>query len=147
MPPAARTPLRGRSELRLLAVIFHCGLHTCSGLSRWAASTSLLLPWLDGGHSIAFRWHQLSYSTTVFAKGWRYGSASYIRSLTVGRQPARRPNGRCIRATDCMSITPAIADEFRLASGEPEQFSGQALIVRTLAVKIDVLARARQRLG
>jgi hypothetical protein len=42
---------------------------------------------------------------------------------------------------------PAVADEFLLASGEREQFSGQALVIRTLAVKIDVLARARQGLG
>ena len=42
---------------------------------------------------------------------------------------------------------PAIADEFLLASGNEEHNADQALAVNTLAAKIDVLARARQRLG
>ena len=42
---------------------------------------------------------------------------------------------------------PAVADEFLLATGEEQHFSGQALAVRTLAVKIDVLANARKGLG
>ena len=42
---------------------------------------------------------------------------------------------------------PAVADEFLLASGDEQQFSGQALAIRTLAVKIAVLSEARTRLG
>lgn len=41
---------------------------------------------------------------------------------------------------------PALADEFILATGEDETFSGQALAVRTLAVKLNVLAQARKGL-
>jgi hypothetical protein len=42
---------------------------------------------------------------------------------------------------------PALADEFLLAAGDEEHFSGQALAVRTLAVKLDVLAKARKGLA
>jgi hypothetical protein len=41
---------------------------------------------------------------------------------------------------------PTLADEFILATGEDETFSGQALAVRTLAVKLNVLAQARKGL-
>ena len=42
---------------------------------------------------------------------------------------------------------PASADEFLLASGDADNFSGQALLVNTLNTKMAVLKEARQRLG
>jgi hypothetical protein len=41
---------------------------------------------------------------------------------------------------------PAVADGFLLVSGDKDRLSGQALVINTLAVKIDVLAKARQGL-
>ena len=42
---------------------------------------------------------------------------------------------------------PALADEFMLAAGDEQHFSGQALTVQTLAVKLDVLSQARKGLA
>ena len=40
---------------------------------------------------------------------------------------------------------PAIADEFLLAAGNHEAFSGQALLVQTINAKLAVLTEARKR--
>ena len=42
---------------------------------------------------------------------------------------------------------PAYVDAFRLARGDPEHFSGQALAIRTINAKLDVLRRAHQDVG
>jgi hypothetical protein len=42
---------------------------------------------------------------------------------------------------------PAIADEFILAAGDQNHFSGQALLIQTINAKMAVLVRARTGLG
>lgn len=42
---------------------------------------------------------------------------------------------------------PAVSDEFRLAAGDETVYSGQALIISTLAMKIKVLSDARKRIS
>lgn len=39
---------------------------------------------------------------------------------------------------------PAYADEFRVAAGDHESFSGQALVIRTINVKLEVVKQARR---
>jgi hypothetical protein len=39
---------------------------------------------------------------------------------------------------------PAYVDAFRLAQGDPEHFSGQALAIRTINVKLEVLRQAHR---
>jgi hypothetical protein len=42
---------------------------------------------------------------------------------------------------------PAIADEFLFATGNPDAYSGQALVIQTLNAKMAVLNEARTGLG
>lgn len=63
-------------------------------------------------------------------------------------EAAREAAGWTLRTANLLHEQfPAIADEFLLATGDEEQFSGQALAVRTLAVKLAVLAAARKGLA
>jgi hypothetical protein len=73
---------------------------------------------------------------------------SIVRERLDSWQAAREAAAWTLRTANLLhEHFPAIADEFLLATGEEEHHSDQALAVRTLAVKLNVLAQARKGLA